>query len=72
MSYLLHRRTGRWEQWMNAPVERWDHLGEEQGFSVTAVTLWWLPFLGCLSGRGTTVPTATFNQPYPSGRGGCH
>lgn len=61
---------------MNVPVGRWDHCGEENGFSVTVVTLWWLPFLGCPLDRGTTVPMATFSQRHPSsgsrGRGGHH
>lgn len=41
-------RKGRWGQRMNVQIGRWGSYREENGFPVTAFTLWlFLPFLGC-------------------------
>lgn len=49
---------------MSMQTRSWDSCREESGFSVTAVTLWWLPYLGCPLGRRTTGPTAIFSRPH--------
>lgn len=58
---VLEREERKVAQWMKVPNGRCGSCRkccrEENGFSVIALALWWLPFLGCPLGKKTSPDT---------------